>query len=351
MTMLRIIKLFFRPAGLDFAQMGGGIDAGLASQYNANRLPQYQGFVPGNAVRNDVVWNQAMEAIKAATDRNTGMVDPVLLQSYAGMLGIDLSGLVSSGAMAGQQYAGLGQQAGASAGATFDQAGREYAAGRDIYEMGRDPQNKLHDYMRQQTVEGARGADTARGIAMSPYSAGSENDATRKFEMNWQNQQLARAQQGQQGLNMGGYYGGVDLGRAMEFGGQQPGYTMASAQAPIAGQEMYYRMPMDWSTQFTNAEGANVLGQYAGVQGSINPYLGLASQAGANQSYYGLGRAQMQNQMQVQGMGMATTGYSTGMGYNQGSESGGGKPENWMGMGGGGGGGGGGGMGGGGGPG
>jgi hypothetical protein len=244
-----------------------------------------------------------MQAIQAATDRNTGMVDPVLLQNYSKMLGIDLSGLVSAGQKAGQQYTGLAGQAQAGAGQLFGAGMDQFAAGRDIYNLGRDPQNQLHDSMRQQMIEGSRGADSARGIAMGGVSAGHEADAQRKFEMDWQNQQLGRAGEGLRGMTQAGYYGGMNLGRGMEMGAQVPRFTMAGAEAPIAGQHAAYQMPMDWSSQFTQAQQHNVLDPRYGIQHAALPYMQAGTQAGSAQAGAQLGNRYFGAQRQQQGLG------------------------------------------------
>lgn len=73
-----------------------------------------------------------------------------------------------------------------------------WQAGQNTYNLSRDPQNQLHDFLQQQTVDNSRAGTSARGIGMSGNSAGIENDATRNFNMDWQNQQLARQAQGTQ---------------------------------------------------------------------------------------------------------------------------------------------------------
>lgn len=341
--LLALIIGFFRPAALDFGQAFGGAAAGLTDLYNANRLPQYQGFVPYGGVSADQTWVAAMQAIQAATDRNTGLVNPVILQSYSRMLGIDLSGLISSGQKAGQQYGGLSDVAQGYAGATGAQGLDQFAAGKDIYALGRDPQSALHDKLKGEVTDDVRAAQAARGIGMSPYSAGQETDALDTFEQNWQKNLLGRTATGLQGMNAADFYGGINLGRSMDFGAQSPGYTQLAAQAPIAGQVQAYGMPMDFSSMFTGAQQQNVLSPYYNMQGAIDPYLNMAGGFGGEQSQYALRRALAQNQMQVQGAGMINTGYGSGLTGNASWGSGIGQPQNWyfggMGVGGGGGGG------------
>lgn len=339
MNILRLLCLFFRPAGLDFAQAGGGVFAGATEAMNAKNLQDWTGWVPGASREMDEKWIAAMNAIQRATDRNTGLVDPVILNSFSNMLGIDLSGLITAGDVQGREYGALAGQATGAGGAMIDAGARTLAAGQDVYNLARDPRGELHDYLKGQTIDTARAADSARGIAMGGVSAGNESDAVRRFEMDWQNQQLGRALQGEQGLAMSGYYGGQDLGGGLGFGAQGAQFTGAAANAPIAGRAAAYSMPMDWASMFTGAQQYNVLGPTQNwMQGQVMPYLNQGAASSRDRSYYGLQQDALENQMSVEGIGMFNTGYSTGRGFNAGSESGMGKPENWMSMGGGGGG-------------
>lgn len=100
----------------------------------------------------------------------------------------------------GPSAAGLiqGADAGAGYGAQtakdvsgFSQGLIPYA--QQIGQMGFDPQKQLYDRTLQQVQEQQRAGQAARGISMSPYGAGLEGDATRNFNIDWQNQQLKRA--------------------------------------------------------------------------------------------------------------------------------------------------------------
>ncbi len=325
MNMLRLIVLFFRPA-LDFASMGAGIMSGISDQYAAHTLPSYRTQVGGAGGQADAAWFTAMQAIQSATDRNTGMVDPVILDSYSKMLGIDLSGIVSAGGQAGQQYGGLSDTAGQFGGMMQGQGTDAFGRGADLWNTASDPQNQLHDYMRGQTVDNARAADSARGIAMSPYSAGNEADATRQFEMDWQNQQLQRQLAGSQGANQAGVLGGADINASMGYYGQQPGFTMQGAMAPVQAQEFAYGQPMNYATAFSGAEASNIYGPQMGLQNQISPYLGLAQTSIQDQSVYDMNLAMSRAGLTSK----ATNEFNMGSGQGSGA----GNPMSWMGMGG-----------------
>jgi len=323
--MLLALLAFFRPAGLDFADMGAGIFSGIADQYAAHTLPGFRTPVAASGQAADAAWLQAMNAIQSATDRNTGMVDPVLLDSYSKMLGIDLSGIVQAGQTMGAQYGGLADTAGQFGGTMAGEAAGAFGRGNDIWNTARDPQNQLHDFLLQQTVDASRGGDSARGLAMSPYSAGLEQDATRKFEMDWQNQQLNRQIAGGGAANAAGTLGANDLSGAMGYYGMQPGYTGQSAMAPVAAQQYAYGAPIDYSNMFTGAMNTSVIGPQANLQNQINPYLGLAAQQTDIQSQYDMNKALAAAGLTNQAIGEFNTGYR--------GQSGVGNPMNWMGMG------------------
>lgn len=65
-------------------------------------------------------------------------------------------------------------------------------AGLNTYNTAQDPQKALYDRNLQRTVDTSRAGSSARGLAMSPYSAGVENEAVKNFNIDWENQQLNR---------------------------------------------------------------------------------------------------------------------------------------------------------------
>jgi len=75
--------------------------------------------------------------------------------------------------------------------------------GQAMYQTGMDPQGELRAREEQRLRDAARVNAAARGITMSPYGAGVENQAMANFGIDWQNTQLSRQAQGMQGLAMG----------------------------------------------------------------------------------------------------------------------------------------------------
>src|SRR5258708_3102901 len=145
--------------------MGAGIFSGLEGQFLASRLPNANYYKPSGTQAADADWMRAMQAIAAATDRNTGMIDPTLLQSYSRLMGIDLSGLVQAGAIAGGQYGQAATMAGdLSAGAR----GR----GDTIWNAAPAPPSEIHDFQRPQTIDPSRAADSPPRHAVGGGGAG-----------------------------------------------------------------------------------------------------------------------------------------------------------------------------------
>jgi hypothetical protein len=317
--MFRLILAFLRPA-LDFASMGAGIFAGLEGQFQASHLPNAHYYMPSGTAPADADWTRAMQAIAAATDRNTGMVDQSILQSYSQMLGIDLAPLVQAGAAAGGQYEQLAAQAKGFQGAMQGQ-------GDAIWNAAADPRSQIHDFQRGQAIDTSRAADTSRGVAMSPYSSGNESTAVRNFEMDWQNQQLNRMRAGSQGA-------GQAYDASFGYGAAQPAATQMAAQVPIQAQQQVAQAPMDYASQFTNAQNFNVMQPNMGMQNQAMGYMPFATGVASGQYNQDFQRAMMQYQMMNKAQGQLNMGYDL--------NSGAGNPASYMGMGGMGGGGGGG---------
>ncbi len=251
---------------------------------------------------------------------------------------------------------GMGQQAGQTAfgaggnaintGQGFQQAGQSLVPyAQQVAQTGFDPQNQLHDYLQQQNIDATRAAQAARGVATTPYGAAGEALANQQFNMNWENQQLARqAAGGQAATNMiQGGAGAANAGTGMTQAGAGLQSGGASTYANASGLP-YSAYGQIGSGQFgalnnlqSGVSGAQSIGMTP-VQAYLN-YLGVGNQAGsvANQgAQVALNQAGMafnQNQTLAGGLGAGLAGlgkaYSSGMpgassGWNWLNSSGGG---------------------------
>ena len=231
----------------------------------------------------------------SATTGAMSTTQPGDLAAYYQLLGISPSGYVGAGQQAGQQYTDqaqlmqmyqqmMQQQAGISGGAQKNLMG----AGNQLWNTAQDPQHQLYNYMLQQTQDQSRAGTSARGIGMSPEAAGLEQQATTNFNMDWQNQQLARQAQGLSGMTQAyggagqqGALAGVNLGQAAGYGQQGAQNTLQSGQVPWQAQQTAYGAPLNAANMYSSA-----------LNTAFNPNLASYNQAqsqfGANQQQMGM---------------------------------------------------------------
>ena len=216
-------------------------------------------------------------------------------------------------AQAGQ----LGQAAGLNtigAGQTVQGAGQSilpYA--QTIMNTAFDPQQALYNQTLQQLQDQTRASEAARGIATSPYGAGVENSNLQQFNINWDNNQLARQTQGlsavDQAVNQAGQ--SIGQGAGLQTAGAQ-GYGAASALPYQAGQQIGTGQQQAISSLLQGGSQAQGLAQTP-VQDYL-AYLGVGNQAGGvanQQAQVGLNQANLafnQNQTLGQNLGAGLQG-------------------------------------------
>lgn len=183
-------------------------------------------------------WNAAAGGIGGIDQTYGGLGASVLPQAQQ-----NLSNLTNNpgqnnaigGAWNASQLGQQGALAGYGTGQNLAGAGMSllpYA--QNIMQTGFDPQQQLYARTQQQVTDQSRASEAARGIDMSPYGAGLENDQNRNFNIDWQNQQLGRqatAAGAAGGLTQAG--AGV-AGQGINMMNQAPGQMMQSAMLPYA---------------------------------------------------------------------------------------------------------------------
>lgn len=102
-----------------------------------------------------------------------------------------ISSAQNAGAASGQQ----GQQNLGQSDILRSLANQGGAAAGQVLNTGFDPQNALYNRTQQQLQDQVRVGEAQRGIAMSPYGSGLENQAMSNFNIDWQNNQLGRQTQ------------------------------------------------------------------------------------------------------------------------------------------------------------
>ena len=251
-----INKLALQNAPKASALTTGMPGQGLGAQY----LPQFQG----------IAGQQAHLATNSPASRN-------LMQ----------------GAWTGAQYGGqtAADTMGFSKGLIpYAQSLQDY--GGQIGQMGFDPQNALYSRTLQQVQDQQRAGQAARGISMSPYGAGLEGDATRNFNIDWQNQQLKRATDAagaMEGLgNTAGTLGSTafNLGSGASDLAASAGRLPYQARAGLLGDKANAYSAVGNEVQGANAPRQTVIQDFLSSIGMAPGFTNAASgsqQAGTNQ--------------------------------------------------------------------
>lgn len=288
----RLIQGFFRPQFLGSIASVVGIAGGLNSIFGGGGGGGYQSnqgggapvqYLPTGSGAADTSWQQALQSLMSQAGTTQGQIDPVFLQSFMQQMGINPSGLATSGAQAGQQY---GQTA------SLDQMLAQIMQGQgqgamqqqqNLLMAGNDPQHAMYDRERQQTIDSSRAADSARGIAMGGVSSGNESTALNNFQTNWDYNQLQRMLQANQGANQTAQQAGADMSAASLFSGAVPGLTQQAGAAPIQGQVSAAQFP----AQAASGYGQNMQAgsqQWSDIMAQIIPYLNFGMGATNNAS-------------------------------------------------------------------
>lgn len=151
-----------------------------------------------------------------------------------------------------------------------------------------DPQNALYNRTLQQTQDQTLAGLSATGVGNSPYGAGVLGQTLGNFNIDWQNNQLARQQSG---LSSYGQY----LGQAGNGYAGAGNLGNASANAYLTGSSLPYSTYNGMQTA-----GLGALGTSSGLYGN---------QSTAAGNYLNIGQGGQQaafNQSQIQGQNLGT---------------------------------------------
>lgn len=205
--------------------------------------------------------------------------------------------------------------------------GNLYGSGNQILQSAFDPQNALYNRTAQQLTDQSRAAQYARGIQSSPLGASVESNALGNFNIDWQNQQLARQAQGLQsaqsaygaaGNQYTGYLGAINQNNAQNtsniYGSQQNAFGLGqqAAGALQSGSQLPYQTNQNiYGNQ--NQSLQNYLGNNQSYLGGLNQlqsndlnYLNFG-QGAQNQAFN-------QNQTNQQNIGQAIGSIGKGLG-------------------------------------
>lgn len=204
--------------------------------------------------------------------------------NYQGVLNANLNNPYAAPAQtaantAGQQYASLGTQGAASGNALNQGAMSLLPYVSQIENTAMDPQSALYNRTFQQLQDQTGVSNAQNGLTGSPYGAGVANQANSNFNIDWQNNQLARQAQGLQAAGQGVQQAGQGASTAQNVGTGAAASTIAGGATPYAA---YNNNLNNMQTALNNYGQSTVAGNtntQTAVQDLLN-YMTL----GANQS-------------------------------------------------------------------
>lgn len=285
--------------------------AGSSKGGSGGGQPYYQ---PGNLQGADTGWQQAFNQSGVVAAENRANTTNPYNQSLNAGEAVNYNPYVQAAQKAGGQYDWLAGQAGQEQQRAMAQQQALYGAGNQVMQTAMDPQSALYNRTQQQLQDQVRAGQAARGLGVSAVGAGLEDQAMSNFNIDWQNQQLARQVQGIQGASTASSAGGRQGEMAMAAGAAMPGYTLEGGQVPMQAQQYAAAQP----GQVAGAYQGQMLGQqqmFGNVQSSAIPYLNYGQ--GAQQQNYMNQSAQNQANAALitqgaQGVGSAlSTSYNT----------------------------------------
>lgn len=280
----------------------GSVIGGIGGLFGGNKVPQ--GPPPWLMPNMTQAAGNAFSGIQglAPWSNMAGGTQPFMNQTFGNLYNNPGAGGFYGGANLASM---LGQQGALNA---YGAGGQLQQGGLQALLQGTDPQGALYARTLQQQQEQARAAQAARGVSMTPYGAGLEADATKNFNIDWQNTQLARTLAALRG-------GGGAIGQGAGLQGE-------AAQQFLGASGMPYGV---WNTigQGQNAATQALLSLIGGGQNIQNlpiqdwlSYVQTGNQAGsvANQAYANELKAQQQQMQQQMMFGSMLGGGLYGLG-------------------------------------
>ncbi len=284
----------------------GGSGNGSASNGYGSGVPFYSAPQADLGAANNGLIGLIQQA-RGATNGLSSQVDPALLSSLYQSMGINYGGLQQAGQQAGQQSTMAGQNA--------MQAGQGLQQGANsILGMAFDPQNALFNQQTQQLTDQTNAAEAARGLGNSQAGASILGNTLGNFDINWQNQQLGRAESG---LGAAGQASGQ--GQALQS--MAPGLTYQGGQLPLQANQTAAAAPGQAASTYASQLGNSLQpleSQYSGIQSYLNGNNSAAgAAAGAFQNQQGFNAGQQTQGMQgllsgLTGFGNSSTGQQAG---------------------------------------
>ena len=261
-------------------------------------------YIPSNQPGIDTSYQQLFNSLQSGATGLTQFGIPAIYTYGTNIQNNPYAGGAISGAVTGSQFA-LNQQVPQMVNAGTNLTGLANAAlpyGQQILQSGFDPQNALYNRTAQQVTDQSNAINAMYGLGSSPAGAGLTQQALSNFNIDWQNQQLARQASAAQG------YGALEapIAAAYQQGtnilGQVP-TTMSGATAmPYLTYNSLQQQPMSAIANAANTV-AGLYNPTTAAMASALGYMGQGTNASAafnnavNQNYQnqvGLYNAQAQ---------------------------------------------------------
>lgn len=258
----------YNPTGQGYADnQYQALLSSLANEYYGGGMPAQAGYRQGQGIQRNI-------------------------QNYADLMGT-ANPYAYLGMDAARSLVGAGQGVGQQA---LNNASTLGTYGNQILNTAFDPQGALYQRMAGQTADRANAINSMYGLGSSPYGAGLANDASRNFNIDWQNNLLNRQATG---LGSAGNAFGQSLGLGQ--GGLNTYYTASN-------------LP------YNTYENQLLQGQ----QGQQNALNALQQNTQIGQSQYSLPTSLLASLAQYLGLGQSASGISGqlgNLGFQQGAQS------------------------------
>ena len=257
-----------------------------------------QQYVPTGLGAADAGWQQAYGAEQGIANQTQGQTAPYYQQSLNQMEGMNYQPYLNAANQAGQMYGQAGQMAQGQMQGYSQQAQQAQQAGQQMYQTSMDPQNALFNQTQQTLQDQVRAGQASRGLGNSAVGGMEEANAMSNFDINWQNNQLQRQQQGIQGMASANNMYGQDQSAALAAGAAGAGYYGQSGSVPMQAQQYAAQQPGAAAGQY-QAQMAGLQSMYGNQMSQAIPYMNNGQ--GAQQSNYTAQTAQNAQESQLFG--------------------------------------------------
>lgn len=295
---------------------GGGSSSSGGSDQNV--------YTPGGLGPADQGWQDMFAKQVGNVNQTFDKVSPKYQNTFDQQGNIDYSGFQNGANNASNQYGHLADLNNYWAGQYENQARSAqnqqqnlYNAGNQTYQTALDPQNALYGRTAQRIQDQVRAGQAARGLGNSAYGAGLEDQAMGNFNMDWENQQLARQTQGLNAMNAASEAGqsqgrlfGANTSGALGAAGQIPDYLLQQGQLPVSANQYVAGQPAASANQYAqNMGGLN--SQMYNVGSQAIPYMNYGTGAQQQQQQFNANQSQAFGNLATQGIRGLQSSYNT----------------------------------------